>query len=86
MKFVEPSQFADPDVAARKLVEIANGIEAVQDGRIYIELVNGPFLKAGGTPDQFRAALARTISVGWLWRHESGTYVKFTPAGAEMFA
>jgi hypothetical protein len=34
VKFVEPSQFADPDVAARKLVEIANGIEAVQDGRI----------------------------------------------------
>ena len=26
MKFVEPSQFADPDVAARKLVEIANEI------------------------------------------------------------
>jgi hypothetical protein len=37
MKFVEPSQFADPDVAARKLVEIANVTEAVQDGRIYID-------------------------------------------------
>ena len=86
MKFVEHHPFADLNVAARKLVEIVNGIEAVQDGRIYIELVNDPFLKAGGTPDQFRAALARTISVGWLWRHESGTYVKFTPAGAEMFA
>ena len=32
MKFVTSSQFADPDAAARKLVEIANGIEAVQDG------------------------------------------------------
>jgi hypothetical protein len=29
VKFVEQSQFADPDAAARKLVEIANGIEAV---------------------------------------------------------
>jgi hypothetical protein len=86
MKFVEPSIFADPDVAARKLVEIANAIEAVQDGRIYIERVNGPFLEVGGTPDQFRAALARTVALGWLLRHESGTYVKFTPAGAEMFA
>ena len=86
MKFVEPSIFADLDVAARKLVEIANAVEAAQDGRIYIERVNGPFLEAGGTPDQFRAALARTIAVGWLVRHESGTYVKFTPAGAEMFA
>ena len=86
MKFVEPSIFADLDVAARKLVEIANAVEAVQDGRIYIERVNGPFLEAGGTSDQFRAALARTIALGWLVRHESGTYVKFTPAGAEMFA
>ena len=86
MKFVEPSTLADPDLAARKLVEIANAVEAVQDGRIYIELVNGAFLEAGGTPDQFRAALARTISLGWLWRHESGTYVKFTDSGAALFA
>jgi hypothetical protein len=86
MKFVEPSRFTDPDVAARKLVETANGIEAVQDGRIYIELVNGLFLTAGGSPDQYRAALARAIKLGWLWLHESGTYVKFTPAGAELFA
>jgi hypothetical protein len=84
MKFVEPSIFADPDVAARKLVEIANAIEAVQDGRIFIELINTPFL--GGTPDQFRAALARAIALGWLWRHESGTYVRFTEAGANLFA
>jgi hypothetical protein len=48
MKFVEPSGFTDPDAAARKVVEIANAIEAVQDGRIYIELVNSAFLKAHG--------------------------------------
>jgi hypothetical protein len=42
MRFVAPRPFADPDIAARKLVEIANGIEAVMDGRIYIELVNAP--------------------------------------------
>jgi hypothetical protein len=86
MKFVAPSHFTDPDAAARKLVEIADAVEAVQDGRVYIELVNGPFLEEGGTPDQFRVSLARAISLGWLWRHESGTYVKFTPAGAELFA
>jgi hypothetical protein len=49
-------------------------------------LVNGRFLKDGGTPDQFRAGIARAIELGWHWRNESGTYVKFTPAGAEMFA
>jgi hypothetical protein len=86
MKFVEPSAFTDQDVAARKLVEIAGTVEAVQDGRIFIELMNQPFLDAGAAPSQFRAALARAIELGWLWCHESGTYLKFTPAGAEMFA
>ena len=37
-------------------------VEPVQDGRIYIELINGPFLTEGGTPDQFRAALARAVA------------------------
>ena len=32
MRFVEPRPFADPDVAAGKLVEIAT-IEPAQDGR-----------------------------------------------------
>ena len=86
MKFVESSHFTDPDAAARKLVQIANAVEAVQGSRIFIELINGPFLKEGGTPDQFRGALARAITLGWLWRHDSGAYVKFTPAGAELFA
>jgi hypothetical protein len=31
-------------------------------------------------------ALEAAISRGWLVLHESGTYVKFTPAGAELFA
>ena len=79
------SRLADPDAAALTLVELANGIEAVQDGRIHMELVNGAVLEAGGTPDQYRAALARAIALGWLSRHESGTYVKLTPAGAEKF-
>jgi len=37
MKFIEPRPFADPEVAARKLIELANAFEPVQDGRIYIE-------------------------------------------------
>jgi hypothetical protein len=85
-KFVEHNPFGDPDVAARKLVEIANGVEAVQDERIYIERVNEPFLAAGGSGDQFRAGIERAIALGWLLRHESGTYVRFTEKGAEMFA
>jgi hypothetical protein len=72
MKFVEPSHFTDPGAAARKLVEIANATEAVQDGRIYIELGDGRFLNKGGMPDQFRAGLARAITEGWLYRTNPG--------------
>ena len=86
MKFVEPRPFADLDLAARKLIEIASTIEPVQNGRIFVELVNAPFLKAGGNPDEYRAGMDRAIAKGWLIRHESGTYVKFTEVGAALFA
>jgi len=32
------------------------------------------------------APLWPAISKGWLWLYESGTYVKFTLAGADMIA
>ena len=86
MKYVERKPLADQDAAARKLVKIANDVEAVQDGRIYIERVNEPFLAAGGSGEQFRAGIERALALGWLWRHESGTYVKFTDSGAALFA
>ena len=86
MKFVEPRPFADPEVTARKLVEIASTIEPVQDGRIFAELVNAPFLMTGGSPGEYRAGIDRALAKGWLIRHESGTYVKFTETGAALFA
>ena len=49
MKLTSDRPFADPDKAARKLVEIANTAQAVQDGRIHIELINGPFLRERGS-------------------------------------
>jgi hypothetical protein len=35
MRFVERRPFADPDAAARKLVEIASCIELKKDGILY---------------------------------------------------
>jgi hypothetical protein len=86
MKFVVCHPFANPDASACKIVEIANGVEAMQDGRVYIERVNEPFLAAGGSGEQFRAGIERAIALGWIWRHQSGTYVKFTDSGAALFA
>jgi hypothetical protein len=50
----------------------------------YIELINGPFLfELKRTP---QPGLKLAIERDWLQMHESGTYVKFTQAGAELFA
>jgi hypothetical protein len=87
MKFAAERPYADPEKGARKLVEIANATEAVQDGRIFIELINGPFLyEHKGSPAEYKAGLEVAISRGWLALHRSGTYAKFTQAGAELFA
>jgi hypothetical protein len=43
-------------------------------------------LKEGGSPAEYGAGLDLAIAHGWLWKRKSGTYVKFTPAGAELFA
>ena len=85
-KFAAARPFANSDDAARKLIEIANDVEVVQEGRIYIERVNAPFLAAGGTGADFRSGIERAIALGWLWLHESGTCVKFTDSGAALFA
>ena len=87
MKFASARPFTDPEIAARKLIEIASTIEPVQDGRIYIELLNGPFLFShGGSPAEYGAGIKLAIERGWITMHESGIYVKFTQAGADMFA
>ena len=87
MKFAPDRPYSDPEKAARKLVEIANDVEAVQDGRIYIELINGPFLfREGATPAEYKAGLELAIERGWLVLHESGTFVKLTQDGADLFA
>ena len=39
--------------------------------RIAIELINLPFLRAGGSADEYRAGIERAVAKGWLWRHGS---------------
>ena len=87
MKFAEPRPYADPEKAARRIIEIASTVEPVQDGRIFVELMNGPFIfKDKGSPAEYGAGMKLALERGWLHMHESGTFVRFTPAGAELFA
>ena len=39
-----------------------------------------------GTPAEYAAGLDRAISSGWLEIHDSGTFVKLTQSGADLFA
>jgi hypothetical protein len=87
MKLSSDRPYAKPEAAARKLIELANGVEAVQGGEIHIELINGPMLfEHKATLGEYRAGLKFATESGWLEMHESGTYVKLTHAGAELFA
>jgi hypothetical protein len=59
----------------------------MQNGRIHIEKINGPFLyQLKGTPAECKAGLDCAIANGWLWLRESGTYVRFTDARSALFA
>jgi hypothetical protein len=72
--------------AARRILEIANAIEPVR-GRTHIEKINEPFLfRDRGSPAEYDVGLKLAIERGWLKMQESGTFVTFTPSGAELFA
>lgn len=82
MKHVEPRPYADPEAAARKLLELAAGVEAVQNGRIHIEKINYPFIfQLKGSGPEFGAGIRRAVENGWLEMHESGTYVRLLDTG-----
>jgi hypothetical protein len=87
MKLTNDRPYSDPEAAARKLIELAKTVEAVQDGRIHIEKLNAPFLftlKAKGS--EFGAGLRYAIETGWLELHESGTYVRLLSGGDRTIA
>jgi hypothetical protein len=71
-----------PEAAARKLIEIANSVEAVHDGRIHVEKINWPLLhKLRARRMQGRPG--SRIARGWPALHESEAYVKFKQAGRD---
>ena len=50
-------------------------------------MINGPFLfREKGTPAEYKAGLDPAIERGWLVLYESGTFVRFTQTGADLFA
>jgi hypothetical protein len=86
MKFKDDRPFASVDTAVRKLLEIANGLEADHAGRIHVGDINKQFLSAGGSVQEYVAAVEAAIDRGYIALHPSGAYMTFTQAGAELLA
>jgi hypothetical protein len=86
MKFKEDRPFATPEAAERKLLELANAIEADHAGRLSVAVINKHFREAGGSYEEYGAAVAAAIAHGWLTMHPSGAYLSFTQEGADLFA
>jgi hypothetical protein len=83
VKHVTERPFANPEAAARQLVQLASGIGAVQDGRI----INYPFLYTlKGSGAEFGAGIKSAVERGWFDLHESGTYVRLLTPGKDLLA
>jgi hypothetical protein len=86
MKFKGERPFPTPEAAERKLLELANAVEADHAGRLSVEIINRQFREAGGGYEEYGGAVKAAIAHGWITLHPSGAYLSFTQAGAELFA
>jgi hypothetical protein len=87
MKFVNARPYADPDAAARKIVEIADSLSPIWTAVYWSSGSTGHFFTSiKGSPAEYGAGIKGAIEQGWLTMHESGTYLRFTQAGADLFA
>jgi hypothetical protein len=86
MTHVTKSPFANPEAAARQLVQLASGTVPVQDGRIHIETVNYPFLHTlkGSGQSSAPASGAPSRRAGWSCMRAAP--MCGSPAGAELLA
>lgn len=80
------SAYALPTNAARRPLEIANGVEAGKNGRIYVEKVNIVFLREGGSPSEYCAGIDKLMADGLIEMHDRGALFRFTDKGAQRFA
>jgi hypothetical protein len=85
VKFKDERPFAEIAAAERKLLELANGLEA-DAGRLPVGVLNMQFIEAGASVPEYAAAMKAAVDHGYFTVHLSGGYVTFTQAGADLFA
>lgn len=69
MKLTTDRPYADPEKAARRIMEHARAFKFGDKG----------------TPAEYSAGLKYAITEGWLEYHESGTFVRFKEKGSRLF-
>jgi hypothetical protein len=75
MKFREERPLAKIGAAVKKLLEIANGLEADHAGRLHVGDINKQFLSAGGSVQDYVGAVKAAVDRGYIALHPSGAYV-----------
>ena len=84
MKYVADKAFADPETAARKLLDIVRA--SIAESRLpyaYTGATNTEFLRAGGSVDEYSTGMKEAGSKKWLEIDRSGTRIVLLPDGAE---
>jgi hypothetical protein len=83
-KFAADRPFAKPEVAARKLLEIADELP-IDQGRICIGKWNSIFLAAGGNVAEYTAGRDKAATDGLIEIHECGAFIMLTGRICERF-
>jgi hypothetical protein len=79
------------DEASRKLHEIRDKMArprhlGARTGWKLFSALNHHVERAGGSYEEYGAAVKSAIAHGWIMLHPSGGYLTFTQAGADLFA
>ena len=84
MKYATPRPFADPEKAARKLLDIVRA--SIAESRLphaYTGATNTAFLRAVGSVAEYSAGVARGPELNLFRIDSSGTRIELLPDGAE---
>ena len=84
MKYVTDRPFADPEAAARKLLDLVRASIA-ESGQpyAYTGAPNTAFTRAGGNLHEYAAGIRRAVAWKWFEIDRSGTRIVLLPDGAE---
>jgi hypothetical protein len=84
MKYVTDRPFADPEAAARKLLDIVRGsINESGLPHAYIGATNTAFTRAGGSVEEYSVGTKHAAAQKWFEVDTSGTRIVLLADGAE---